>query len=87
MDLPAGGSHPQVRDNGLAKGDPMGFFPRKASRDEDAERCPRCRERLPDGAVECMMCGAALEPLRGTPRTDEAKASSAKSRDVPHKAT
>ena len=82
MDPLAGGSHPQVSDNGLAEGDTMGFFRRKTSGDDDAERCPRCQERLPDGAVECMMCGLALEPLRGVPRTDEAKASSAQSRDA-----
>jgi hypothetical protein len=79
MDPRAGGSHPQVSDNGLAEGDTVGFFRRKTSGD-DAERCPRCQERLPDGAVECMMCGVALEPLRGVPRTDEAKAPSAQSR-------
>ena len=76
MDPLAGGSHPQVSDNGLVEGDTMGIFRRKTSGDDDAERCPRCRERLPDGAVKCMMCGVALEPLRGAPRTDEAKVSS-----------
>jgi hypothetical protein len=37
-------------------------------RSEDAPsgslRCPECRERLPDGATECTMCGAAVEPRR-----------------------
>jgi hypothetical protein len=82
MDPLAGGSHPQVSDNGLAEGDTMGFFRRKTSSVDDAERCPRCQERLPDGAVECMMCGVALEPLRGVPRTYEAKTSSARSPDA-----
>jgi hypothetical protein len=76
MDPLAGDSHPQVSDNDLAEGTQMGIFRRKTSGHDDAERCPRCRERLPDGAVECMMCGLALEPVRGVPRTDEAKASS-----------
>jgi hypothetical protein len=82
MDPRARGSHPQVSDIGLAEGDTMGFFRRKTSGEDDAERCPRCQERLPDGAVECMMCGAALEPLRGVPRTDEAQASRAHSPDA-----
>ena len=32
--------------------------------DDGAERCPRCRERVPEGAVECMMCGLALIAFR-----------------------
>jgi hypothetical protein len=51
----------------------MGLFRRKSTADEEAERCPQCRERLPDGAVECMMCGVALEPLRGVESSEEAK--------------
>jgi hypothetical protein len=82
MDPPAGGSHPQVSDNGLAEGDTMRLFRRKTSGVDDAERCPRCRERLPEGAVECMMCGVALEPLRGAPRTDGPRASSTRTRDA-----
>jgi predicted amidophosphoribosyltransferase len=42
----------------------MGLFRRKQSTEEDVERCPYCRERLPEGANRCQMCGAALEPLR-----------------------
>jgi rubredoxin len=53
----------------------MGFFRRKASGDHDDERCPRCRERLPEGALECMMCGVTLKPAQGTPSNEEAKAS------------
>jgi hypothetical protein len=42
----------------------MGLFRRKHS-DEEAveERCPQCNEPLPEGAVECVMCGADLRPL------------------------
>jgi hypothetical protein len=54
----------------------MGLFRKTARGDHDDERCPRCRERLPDGALECMMCGVTLKPLRGTPRNEEAKAPS-----------
>jgi hypothetical protein len=46
----------------------MGLFRRKQLHEEDDERCPNCRERVPEGAVKCMMCGLALEPVRGTSR-------------------
>jgi hypothetical protein len=59
----------------------MGLFRKKATRDDRAERCPRCRERLPVGATACMMCGLALEPLLGVLRNEEAKVSSAPRRD------
>jgi hypothetical protein len=52
----------------------MGLFRRKAMSEDDSERCPRCRERLPEGAVECMMCGLALEPLLGAPSNEQANA-------------
>lgn len=44
----------------------MRLFGRKKlqSFDDGSERCPRCRERVPEGAVECMMCGLALTPFR-----------------------
>jgi hypothetical protein len=42
----------------------MGLFRRKATSESEGERCPRCRERVPDGADECVMCGADLRPLR-----------------------
>jgi hypothetical protein len=42
----------------------MGLFRRKQLNEEDDERCPNCRERVPEGAVTCMMCGLALEPVR-----------------------
>jgi hypothetical protein len=53
----------------------MGLFRTKRVDENEADRCPRCRERLPDGATACMMCGVALEPLRGGLRNEEAKAS------------
>lgn len=59
----------------------MGLFRRSAKGNDEAERCPRCRERLPDGATACMMCGVALEPLLGVLRNEEAKVSSAPRRD------
>jgi hypothetical protein len=39
----------------------MRLFGRKRS-DDEVERCPRCDEPLPEEAVECKMCGMALEP-------------------------
>ena len=53
----------------------MRLFRRKPTLDIDDERCPRCIERVPDGATECGMCGLDLRPLRSaaaTARTDEA---------------
>jgi hypothetical protein len=50
----------------------MRLFRRKRS-DEEAARCPRCGEPVPEGALECMMCGVALEPLREVPSDEEAK--------------
>jgi hypothetical protein len=41
----------------------MGLFRRKRSEDEVEERCPNCREPLPEGALECVMCGIDLRPL------------------------
>ena len=40
--------------------------------DDEGERCPRCTERVPDGAKECAMCGVDLRPLRTTSRTAHA---------------
>jgi hypothetical protein len=51
----------------------MGLFRRKQLNEEDDERCPNCRERVPEGAVACMMCGLALEPVRDASRDAEAK--------------
>ena len=38
----------------------MRFFRRKPTSEEQRERCPYCREPVPEGAVDCMMCGATL---------------------------
>jgi rRNA maturation endonuclease Nob1 len=42
----------------------MRLFKRKSPIDDDALRCPACRERVPDGAVECAMCGRDLRDVR-----------------------
>ena len=42
----------------------MGLFRRDTNEKAEAERCPLCTERVPDGAEECNMCGANLKPLR-----------------------
>jgi hypothetical protein len=44
----------------------MRLFGRKRSNNEVQERCPQCNEPVPDQAVECMMCGVDLRPLRRT---------------------
>ena len=46
----------------------MALFRRKATLEVEPERCPVCRERLPDEADECAMCGADLRPLRPSER-------------------
>ncbi len=38
----------------------MRLFKRKTDPDEGVLRCPECRERVPEGAVECAMCGRTL---------------------------
>lgn len=38
----------------------MRLFGRKRS-DDEVQRCSRCGEPLPEEAVECKMCGMALE--------------------------
>jgi predicted amidophosphoribosyltransferase len=43
----------------------MRLFGRKENTEEREERCPRCREHVPEGARECRMCGLALSPVRG----------------------
>ena len=51
----------------------MGVFRSKQLTEEEDERCPNCRERVPEGAVTCMMCGLPLEPVRDASRDAEAK--------------
>ena len=45
----------------------MRLFTRKRDDDEVEERCPQCGEPVPEGDVECVMCGADLRPLREVP--------------------
>jgi zinc ribbon protein len=47
----------------------MRLFGRKRSEDEIEERCPYCGEPVPEGAVDCMMCGAALMPFQAAARS------------------
>jgi predicted nucleic acid-binding Zn ribbon protein len=47
----------------------MSLFKRKAAAD-DVTHCPVCGERVPEGAVNCAMCGNALP----TPPDDRAAA-------------
>lgn len=41
----------------------MRLFRRKTTTEQEGERCPRCLERVPEGADECLMCGVDLRPL------------------------
>ena len=41
----------------------MRLFKRKPDDDEDVVRCPSCDERVPEGVVECAMCGRDLRAL------------------------
>ena len=47
----------------------MRLFRRQVKSDDEPKgmRCPQCGERVPEGAVECMMCGADLRPYVRTP--------------------
>ena len=36
----------------------------KRRRNEEALKCVGCGERVPDGALECSMCGEELDPKR-----------------------
>jgi hypothetical protein len=42
----------------------MGLFRRKHRDDARDDRCPVCSEPVRHGALECMMCGIDLRPLR-----------------------
>jgi hypothetical protein len=44
----------------------MGLFRRKQREERFDERCPNCREPVPEGAIKCTMCGIDLRPLRGS---------------------
>ena len=41
----------------------MGLLRRKDNTEPEPERCPMCKERVPDEARECAMCGADLRAL------------------------
>ncbi len=41
----------------------MGLFRRKQKVEEEPDRCPVCRERLPADADECRMCGANVKAM------------------------
>jgi rRNA maturation endonuclease Nob1 len=42
----------------------MGLFRNKANVEVEPERCPLCREHVPEHADECAMCGADLRSFR-----------------------
>jgi hypothetical protein len=41
----------------------VGLFRRRNDAEVEPDRCPMCTERVPEGAVECAMCGADLRAL------------------------
>jgi uncharacterized Zn finger protein (UPF0148 family) len=51
----------------------MRLFRRKRSEEDEVAHCPRCREPVPKGAVDCMMCGEALGPLREVQSHEDAR--------------
>jgi hypothetical protein len=44
----------------------MRLFRRKTTIENEGERCPRCAEKVLEGANECAMCGVDLRPLRSS---------------------
>ena len=40
----------------------MRFLRRKKKSEQEPARCPVCRERVPDNATVCHMCGAQVLP-------------------------
>jgi hypothetical protein len=52
----------------------MRLFRRKRDSDDAEGRCPHCGEALPHGALECMMCGVDLRPLRSHAAQEDIKA-------------
>ena len=50
----------------------MRLFKRKRDYNEVEERCPQCGEPVPEGDIECVMCGADLRPLREVQSDGEA---------------
>ena len=57
----------------------MRLFGRRRSKDDVEERCPHCGEPVPEGALECLMCGVDLKQLRGDSRDEAAEAAQADS--------
>ena len=41
----------------------MGLFRRQKKIEHEGEECPRCGERIAEGADECAMCGLDLKPF------------------------
>jgi hypothetical protein len=60
---PAGGERAGFTGHSIGR-TPVGLFRRKTKTEDESQRCPRCRERVPEGADECVMCGVDLRPLR-----------------------
>jgi hypothetical protein len=56
-------SGPAQRWGEARSGATMRLFKRKPDDDEDVMRCPSCEERVPEGAVECAMCGRDLRAV------------------------
>ena len=48
----------------------MRLFRRKTEIN-DAPRCPACRERVPEGALQCAMCGRDLADVGQTRARDD----------------
>ena len=42
----------------------MGLFKRNTADDDAIPRCPACRERIPEDAMTCAMCGRDLADVQ-----------------------
>ncbi len=57
----------------------MRLVGRRRSKDDVEERCPHFGEPVPEGALERLMCGVDLKPLRRDSSDEGAEAAQADS--------
>ena len=53
----------------------MSLF-KRSSEEAEERRCPACRERVPESAQECAMCGHRLEDVAASSSAQGAKTQS-----------
>lgn len=57
----------------------MGLFKRKPPVVDEGPTCPKCQERLPEGALACAMCG---HDLHARANREDQRVATARSRDT-----